>query len=68
MINRPNGKPYRRIDSAPDHSNIPFFPDHVHLQPGKDNSDVVSSYTYGIPLLDLPIIKKLVEQGEEEFL
>ncbi|EGQ9240477.1 hypothetical protein D8T49_21900 [Vibrio vulnificus] len=68
MINTPNGKPYRRIDSAPDHPDIDFFPDHIHLKPGKDNSDVISSYTYGIPLLDLPIIKKLVEQGEVELL
>ena len=67
MIDKPNGKPYRRIDSAPDHPDIPFFPDHIHLKPKKDNSNVISSFTYGFPLLDLPLIKKLVEEGEREF-
>lgn len=67
MLDYPDGTPYRRIDSAPDHPDIPFFPDHLHLSPGKDNSNVVSSYTYGFPLLDLPAIKKLLLSGEAEY-
>ena len=66
MIDKPDGTPYRRIDSAPDHPDIFFFPDHIHFKPKKDNSDVASSFTYGFPLLDLPVVKKLVEEGEAE--
>jgi hypothetical protein len=64
MILDPNGNQLRRIDSAPDHPNIPFFPDHLHAKPGIDNSDVSSSFTYGFPLLDLPIVQRLVEELE----
>ncbi|MBN6742906.1 hypothetical protein JKG47_20915 [Acidithiobacillus sp. MC6.1] len=67
MLDYPDGTPYRRIDSAPDHPDIPFFPDHLHLAPGQDNSNVVSSYTYGYPLLDLPSIKNLLLAGEAEY-
>ncbi len=66
MINTPNGTPYRRIDAAPDHLNIPFFPDHIHLAPKKDNAKVISSYTYGFPLLDFPLIKRLLHEGERD--
>lgn len=65
IINKPNGKQFQRIDSAPDHKNIEFFPDHIHLTPKKDNSNVESSYTYGFPLLDLPAIQKMLEDGEK---
>ncbi|QQK00226.1 hypothetical protein JG536_18180 [Burkholderia ambifaria] len=67
MIDTPDGIPYRRIDAAPDHPDIPFFPDHIHLAPKKDNADVVSSFTYGFPLLDLPVIKRLLQEGEKAF-
>lgn len=67
MLDYPDGTPYRRIDSAPDHPDIPFFPDHLHLAPGQDNSNVVSSYTYGFPLLDLPLINNLLLAGEAEY-
>ncbi|WP_438332247.1 hypothetical protein [Burkholderia pseudomallei] len=67
MIDAPDGTPYRRIDAAPDHPDIPFFPDHIHLAPRRDNSDVVSSFTYGFPLLDLPLIKRLLHEGEQAF-
>ncbi|MDM5270785.1 DUF6516 family protein [Sulfurovum sp. zt1-1] len=64
MINKPNGKQYQRIDSAPDHKHIEFFPDHIHVNPKKNNADVKSSYTFGFPLFDLPSIKKMLEEGE----
>ena len=67
MLDYPDGTPYRRIDSAPDHPDIPFFPDHLHISPGRDNSNVVSSFTYGFPLLDLPSIENLLRAGEAEY-
>lgn len=67
MLDAPDGKSFKRIDSAPDHPNIRFFPDHIHLSPKKDNSNVISSFTYGFPLLDLPVIKRLLLEGEEEY-
>lgn len=66
MINKPNGKQFQRIDSAPDHKNIDFFPDHLHrtfTKIGKKH-DVESSYTYGFPLLDLPAITKMLVRAE----
>lgn len=65
MLDTPDGGPYRRIDAAPDHPDIPFFPDHLHLTPEVDNSNVESSFTYGFPLLDLPLIERLLQEGEQ---
>lgn len=69
MVNKPNGEAFQRIDSAPDHKNIKFFPDHLHrtIQKGK-KPDVESSYTFGFPLLDLPAIKKMVIKLEKDLL
>lgn len=67
MINKPNGEHFQRIDSAPDHKEIEFFPDHLHrtIKKGK-KPDVESSYTFGFPILDLPAIKKMILKLEEE--
>lgn len=66
MINTPNGKPYQRIDSAPDHQNIQFFPDHLHKTIKKNNKpDVESSYTLGFPLLDIPALQKMINKLEQ---
>lgn len=67
MVNKPNGEAFQRIDSAPDHKKIKFFPDHLHrtIQKGK-KPDVESSYTFGFPLLDLPAIKKMVIKLEKD--
>ncbi len=68
MVNKPDGKPFQRIDSAPDHKDIKFFPDHLHKTITKNKKpDVESSYTFGFPLLDLPAIKRMVEKLELEF-
>lgn len=67
MLDAPDGEPFRRIDAAPDHTDIPFFPDHLHLAPKTDNSNVVSSFTYGFPLLDLPLVQRLLQEGEQAF-
>lgn len=69
MVNKPNGKPFQRIDSAPDHKDIKFFPDHLHGTIKKNKKpDVESSYTFGFPILDLPAIKKMVKKLELELL
>ncbi len=66
MVNKPNGNQFQRIDSAPDHKDIQFFPDHLHrsfTKIGKTH-DVESSYTFGFPLLDLPAIEKMINKLE----
>lgn len=67
MIDKANRKPFQRIDSAPDHKELEFFPDHLHktIKKGK-KPDVESSYTFGLPLLDLPSIKKMILNLEKE--
>jgi len=68
MVNKPNGKQFQRIDSAPDHKDIQFFPDHLHktfTKKGKKH-DVESSYTVGFPLLDVPSIQKMINKLEIE--
>jgi len=68
MVNKPNGDKYQRIDSAPDHKDIQFFPDHLHRTFTKEGKkhDVESSYTFGFPLLDLPAIDKMINKLEFE--
>jgi hypothetical protein len=67
MINKPNGDEFQRIDSAPDHKEIKFFPDHLHITIEKNKKpNVESSYTFGFPILDLPAIKKMVFWLEKE--
>ena len=64
LIFSPDGTQLKRIDSAPDHPHLPCFPDHLHLAPIEDNANVVSSFTYGFPLLDLPLIARLLSEAE----
>lgn len=67
MVNKPNGDEFQRIDSAPDHKEINFFPDHLHKTIQKNKKpDVESSYTFGFPILDLPAIQKIVFKLETE--
>lgn len=67
MINKPNGEHFQRIDSAPDHKEIEFFPDHLHRTIKKgEKPDVESSYTFGFPILDLPAIKNIILTLEKE--
>jgi hypothetical protein len=66
MVNKPNGEHFQRIDSAPDHKDIKFFPDHLHRTIEKNKKpDVESSYTVGFPLLDLPAITKMINKLEK---
>ncbi len=65
MVNKPNGKQFQRIDSAPDHKDIQFFPDHLHKTIKKNSKpDVESSYTFGFPLLDIPALQKMIQKLE----
>lgn len=59
-----HGIPRKRVDAAPHHFDLQYFPDHVHLTPTTDNANVVSSFTYGFPLLDLPTIRRLLAELE----
>ncbi|WP_460059375.1 toxin-antitoxin system TumE family protein [Pseudomonas sp. S2_A05] len=47
-----------RDDSAPDHPDLPFFPDHEHERPSKKRGDR-TKLPYGNPLLDLKPLQRL---------
>jgi hypothetical protein len=51
-----------RADSAPDHPDLPFFPDHEHSRPYKKSDSTAPSFLYGNPLFDL---KRLRGIGQE---
>lgn len=53
-------KEIHRADSAPDHPDLPFFPDHEHSGPRKKRGD--RTKPYGNPLLDLKRLQRL-EKG-----
>jgi hypothetical protein len=57
------GREVTRIDNS-DHHNVSYGPDHRHLQPGKDNKNVVSSFTYGFPPVDTKIIRRILAENE----
>ncbi|WP_122673067.1 hypothetical protein, partial [Pseudomonas viridiflava] len=42
-----------RADSAPDHRDLPFFPDHEHSKPDRKGDVTTPSFLYGNPLFDL---------------
>lgn len=52
------GKQVHRIDSADDHPNVPFGPDHQHFNPKTKRETIEPSFSYGIPLLDFPLLEK----------
>jgi hypothetical protein len=59
MLFAPNEKSERyRADSAPDHPDLPFFPDHEHDRPGKKTEQIATSFLYGHPLFDLKRLKR----------
>lgn len=51
-----------RADSAPDHLDLPFFPDHDHSRPYKKSDSTAPSFLYGNPLFDF---KRLRGIGQE---
>lgn len=61
----PDGKAVARIDSA-DHHDVNYGPAHIHRDLSKKNKNRVEpSYTYGLAIADLKIIKQLVEMSEK---
>lgn len=64
MILNPAGTNVRRIDDAHDHPEQPVRWDHRHLRLPKDNKTVEPSFTFGMPLFDLPAIRQEVELAE----
>ncbi|MFQ1609782.1 hypothetical protein [Aeromonas veronii] len=58
MLFNPANKQVHRIDSADDHPNIPFGPDHQHFNPKTKRESIEPSFSYGIPLLDFPLLEK----------
>jgi hypothetical protein len=58
MLFNDANKQVHRIDSAPDHPDVPFGPDHQHINPIKKNHQIEPSFTYGIPLFDFPLLRK----------
>lgn len=42
-----------RADSAPHHTELPFFPDHEHSRPDRKKDVTAPSFLYGTPIFDL---------------
>lgn len=62
MLFKPGtAKEVYRADSAPDHPDLPFFPDHEHSRPFKKSDSTAPSFLYGNPLFDL---KRLRDVGQ----
>ena len=58
MLFEPNRKPERyRADSAKDHPELKFFPDHEHSRPEHKKDKASPSFLYGHPLFDLKRLK-----------
>ncbi|WP_043351072.1 hypothetical protein [Cupriavidus basilensis] len=51
-----------RADSAPDHPELPFFPDHEHSKPDRKKDVRTPSFLYGIPLFDLKRLRDMSDQ------
>lgn len=57
-----SGHEVAKIDSA-NHHNVPYGPDHLHRGPKKTyNRNVIPSFTYGIPLADVQIIRRTLSE------
>lgn len=50
-------KQRHRIDSAADHPDVPFGPDHQHFNPKTKREKIESSFSYGMPIFDFPLLK-----------
>jgi hypothetical protein len=58
MLFSPEKKQLHRIDSANHHQTIPFGPDHQHFNSNTKKESITPSFSYGIPLFDLPLLEK----------
>lgn len=61
MLFNSSGKQVHRIDSADHHPDVPFGPDHQHYKPNTKRESIEPSFSYGIPFLDFPLLKKIEE-------
>ena len=66
MLLDPNKKEQHRIDSAPDHPDVPFGPSHQHDRPNSKKERVSPSFTYGIPLFDVVLLNEIVTRFEQK--
>lgn len=67
MVNLPGGTQVARIDDAPDHHDISFFPDHRHTGLPAENRSAEPSFSTGHARIDLPGIKAEIERIEEKY-
>ncbi|MCA8412841.1 MAG: hypothetical protein QJR04_25985 [Burkholderia multivorans] len=67
MVNLPDGSQVARIDDAPDHHDVNFFPDHRHTGLPVENRSAVPSFSTGHARIDLPGIKAEIERIEEKY-
>lgn len=61
MIKNNKGKEIVRIDNA-DHHKVQYGPSHIHLTPETDNKNVEASFTYGLPFIDIKIIRDVLDK------
>lgn len=54
----PDGKEMHKIDSADHHKEVPFGPDHQHFYSKRKKKRIEPSFSYGIPMLDFPLLIK----------
>ena len=60
MLHRPDDKKaVYRADSAPDHPDVPFFPDHEHSRPDRNSDKISSSFLYGTPFFDIKRLRDI---------
>jgi len=58
-------KERHRIDSAPDHPDVPYGPSHQHSRPNSKKDQVSPSFTYGVPLFDVKLLNEIVSRYEQ---
>ena len=51
-----------RADSAPDHPDLPFFPDHEHSRPDRKKDVTAPSFLYGTPIFDLKRLRIISQE------
>ncbi|WP_198510889.1 hypothetical protein [Winslowiella toletana] len=67
MLFDADDKQRHRIDSAPDHPDVPWGPDHQHYapKPGKKHR-IEPSFTYGVPIFDFPLLEKAKQHYQNQ--
>jgi hypothetical protein len=57
----PSGNHRTKIDSAPHHPDVPFGPDHWHVNATKkvERDTILPSFTYGLPLFDFALLNRI---------